>query len=42
MTFRFPETFVERQIKNRVEQRLMAMAEQGIDPRITENWTGTR
>ncbi len=31
--FPVPEAFVERQIKNRVEQRLMAMAEQGIDPR---------
>jgi len=31
--FPVPEVFVERQIKNRVEQRLMAMAEQGIDPR---------
>jgi trigger factor len=31
--FPVPETFVERQIKNRVEQRLRAMAEQGIDPR---------
>ena len=31
--FPVPEVFVERQIKNRVEQRLHAMAEQGIDPR---------
>jgi trigger factor len=31
--FPVPEAFVERQIKNRVEQRLLAMAEQGIDPR---------
>jgi trigger factor len=31
--FPVPEVFVERQIKNRVEQRLLAMAEQGIDPR---------
>jgi trigger factor len=31
--FPVPEVFVERQIKNRVEQRLRAMAEQGIDPR---------
>lgn len=30
--FPVPEVFVERQIKNRVEQRLLAMAEQGIDP----------
>jgi len=31
--FPVPEVFVERQIKNRVEQSLHAMAEQGIDPR---------
>ena len=31
--FPVPELFVERQIKNRVEQRLLAMAEQGIDPK---------
>ncbi len=31
--FPVPETFVERQIKTRVEVRLRAMAEQGIDPR---------
>jgi trigger factor len=31
--FPVPEAFVERQIKNRVEQRLLAMAEQGVDPR---------
>ncbi len=31
--FPVPEVFVERQIKSRVEQRLRAMAEQGIDPR---------
>jgi trigger factor len=31
--FPVPEAFVERQIKNRVEQRLLAMAERGIDPR---------
>ena len=31
--FPVPDAFVERQIKNRVEQRLRAMAEQGIDPR---------
>ena len=30
--FPVPEEFVERQIRNRVEQRLRAMAEQGIDP----------
>ena len=34
--FPVPEAFVERQIKNRVEQRLRAMAEQGIDPRQAE------
>jgi trigger factor len=31
--FSVPEAFVERQIKTRVEQRLRAMAEQGVDPR---------
>ena len=31
--FPVPEAFVERQIRNRVEQSLRAMAEQGIDPR---------
>ena len=31
--FPVPEAFVERQIKTRLEQRLRAMAEQGIDPR---------
>jgi trigger factor len=31
--FPVPEAFVERQIKTRVETRLRAMAEQGIDPR---------
>ena len=31
--FPVPEAFVERQIKTRVEQRLRAMAEQGMDPR---------
>jgi trigger factor len=31
--FPVPEAFVERQIKTRLEQRLLAMAEQGIDPR---------
>ena len=31
--FPVPEAFIERQIKNRVETRLRAMAEQGIDPR---------
>jgi trigger factor len=32
-SFPVPEVFVERQIKNRLEQSLHAMAEQGIDPR---------
>jgi trigger factor len=31
--FPVPETFVERQIKNRVEQSLRAMAAEGMDPR---------
>lgn len=31
--FPVPELFVDRQIKNRVEQSLRAMAEQGLDPR---------
>jgi trigger factor len=31
--FPVPETFVERQIRNRVEQSLRAMADQGVDPR---------
>ena len=31
--FPVPEAFVERQVRNRVEQSLRAMAEQGIDPR---------
>ncbi|MEO8595600.1 MAG: trigger factor [Candidatus Solibacter sp.] len=31
--FPVPEEFVDRQIKNRVEQRLRALTEQGIDPR---------
>jgi trigger factor len=31
--FPVPEAFVERQIRNRVEQSLRAMAEQGVDPR---------
>ena len=38
-TFPVPEVFVERQIENRVEQSLRAMAEQGIDPRsIKLDW----
>jgi trigger factor len=37
--FPVPETFVERQIKNRVEQSLRAMAAEGIDPRsIKLDW----
>jgi trigger factor len=31
--FPAPETFVERQIRNRVEQSLRLMAQQGLDPR---------
>ena len=31
--FPVPETFIERQIKNRVEQRVRALAEQGLDPK---------
>jgi trigger factor len=31
--FPVPEVFVERQIKNRVEQSLRAMAGEGVDPR---------
>ncbi len=31
--FPVPEVFVERQIRNRVEQSLRAMSEQGVDPR---------
>ena len=37
--FPVPEIYVERQIKNRVEQSLQAMAAQGIDPRqIKLDW----
>ncbi len=37
--FPVPEYFVERQIKNRVEQSLQAMAAQGVDPRsIKLDW----
>ncbi len=39
--FPVPEVFVERQIKNRVEQSLRAMAAEGIDPRQS-SWTGTK
>ena len=31
--FPVPEAFVERQIQNRVEQRVRALAEQGLDPK---------
>ena len=31
--FPVPEVFVERQIQNRVEQRLRALAQEGVDPR---------
>lgn len=31
--FPVPEGFVERQIKNRVDQRLQSLAQQGVDPR---------
>ena len=31
--FPVPEAFVERQVRNRVEQSLRAMADQGVDPR---------
>jgi len=31
--FPVPETFIDRQIQNRVEQRVRALAEQGIDPK---------
>jgi trigger factor len=41
--FPVPEAFVERQIKNRVEQRLLAMAEQGIDPsKLKLDWEKVR
>src|SRR5262249_5235290 len=37
--FPVPEVFVERQIKNRVEQSLRSMAAEGIDPRsIKLDW----
>jgi trigger factor len=37
--FPVPETFIERQIKNRVEQSLRAMAAEGVDPRsIKLDW----
>lgn len=31
--FPVPETFVEQQVKSRIEQRVRALAEQGIDPK---------
>jgi len=38
--FPVPEVFVDRQIKNRVEQSLRAMAGEGIDPRqLKLDWT---
>lgn len=41
--FPVPEVFVERQIKNRVEQSLHAMAGEGIDPRsIKLDWDKVR
>jgi len=37
--FPVPETFVERQVKNRMEQTLRAMAGEGVDPRsIKVDW----
>lgn len=37
--FPVPEAFIERQIENRVEQRLRSLAEQGIDPKsLNLNW----
>jgi trigger factor len=37
--FAVPETFVERQVKNRLEQTLRAMAADGVDPRsIKLDW----
>ena len=39
--FPVPEIYIERQIRNRVEQSLRAMAEQGVDPRRS-SWTGRR
>jgi trigger factor len=32
-TFPVPETFVDQQIKSRIEQRVRALAEQGVDPK---------
>jgi trigger factor len=38
--FPVPEKFVERQIENRVEQRLRSLAQQGMDPRsFNLDWT---
>jgi trigger factor len=34
--FAVPEAFIERQIENRLQQRLQAFAEQGIDPKTLE------
>ena len=41
--FPVPETFVERQIRNRVEQTLRAMASEGVDPRqLKLDWEKVR
>jgi trigger factor len=38
--FPVPELFVDRQIENRVEQRLRAISQQGVDPRsFNLDWT---
>lgn len=38
--FPVPELFVERQIENRVEQRLRSLSQQGVDPRsFNLDWT---
>jgi trigger factor len=34
--FPVPEAFIERQIENRVEQRMRALTEQGVDPRTLQ------
>jgi trigger factor len=41
--FPVPETYVERQIKNRVEQTLRAMSAEGVDPRSLKlDWEKVR
>ena len=41
--FPVPEVFVERQIENRVEQRLRSLAGQGVDPReLKLDWAGIK